>query len=358
MARPLRIEYPDAWYHVMNRGRRHEEIFLDSRDYQAFIDLLKAVSKMFNAQIAAYALMPNHYHLLLRTPEGNINRIMRHIGGVYTQMFNRRHDHDGQLFRGRYKAILVDEEEYLLGLVRYIHQNPLKANMVKTLEEFNWISHRGYLSSDDAWEWLYREPVLKKFSNHLDEAQSGYRRFMAQDDDERVEGVFSRSNLPAFLGGKEFIRKIKERFFLAKANREVPTAKNLAPSGREIMTAVLTVYEVEETKLFISRRGSTNEPRDVAIFLLRTLCGLPLQKIAEILAVRTYSTVSTTLTRVERRIVEDAEFKNRLEKVRAVLKKVNARLDPLSDTLCIYSLLYINKYYILILNYINHKFMM
>ena len=321
MSRPLRIEYPDAWYHVMNRGRRHEEIFLDSRDYQAFIDLLKAVSEMFNAQIAAYALMPNHYHLLLRTPEGNINRIMRHVGGVYTQIFNRRHDHDGQLFRGRYKTILVDEDEYLLGLVHYIHHNPLKSGMVKTLEEYEWISHRGYLSDDDAWAWLYREPVLKEFSNRLDEASNGYRRFMAQDDDERVERAFSRMNLPAILGGKEFIRKIKDRFFTAKANREVPTAKLLASSAQEIMTAVLTVYEVEEETLIISRRGSTNEPRDVAIYLLRTLCGLPLQKIAEILAVRTYSTVSTTLTRVQRRLAEDEEFKNRVEKVRAVLKK-------------------------------------
>ena len=321
MARPLRIEFPDAWYHVMNRGRRHEEIFLDFRDYQAFIDLLKAVSEMFNAQIAAYALMPNHYHLLLRTPEGNINRIMRHVGGVYTQTFNRRHDHDGQLFRGRYKAILVDEDEYLLGLVRYIHHNPLKAGIVTTLKNYEWTSHKGYLSDDDAWAWLYREPVLKRFSNSLDEARSGYLRFMAQDDDEKVEQAFSRMNLPAFLGGKEFISKIKDRFFTAKTNREVPTAKHLAPSDREIMTAVLAVYEVEEATLFISRRGSTNEPRDVAIYLLRTLCGQPLQRIAESLSVRNYSTVSTTLTRVERRLAEDAEFKKRLEKVRAVLKK-------------------------------------
>jgi REP element-mobilizing transposase RayT len=321
MARPLRIEFPDAWYHVMNRGRRHEEIFLDSRDYQAFLDLLKAVSKMFNAQIVAYALMPNHYHLLLRTPEGNINRIMRHVGGVYTQTFNRRHGHDGQLFLGRYKAILVDADEYLLGLVRYIHHNPLKAGIVKTLEGYDWFSHRGYLSDDDAWGWLYREPVLKEFSNRLDEARSGYRRFMAQDDDEEVERTFSMKNLPAILGGKEFIRKIKDGFFTAKTNREVPTAKHLAPADREIMTAVLAVYEVEEATLFISRRGSTNEPRDVTIYLLRNLCGQPLQKIAEFLSVRNYSTVSTTLTRVERRLAQNAEFKNRLENVRAVLKK-------------------------------------
>lgn len=321
MARPLRIEYPDAWYHVMNRGRRHEAIFLDSKDYQTFIDLLKAVSDMFKAQIAAYALMPNHYHLLLRTPEANINRIMRHVGGIYTQIFNRRHGHDGQLFRGRYKAILVDESEYLLGLVHYIHHNPLKAGMAKALEDYEWISHHGYLSDHDAWKWLYREPVLKEFSSHLDEARKGYRRFMAQDDDERVEDVFSRLNLPAILGGKEFIKKIKDRFFQVKTNREVPTARHLAPTAREIMNAVLSAYNAEEATLSVSRRGATNEPRDVAMYLLRNLCGKPLQQIAEFLSVRSYSTVSTTLTRVEKRLAQDEVFRKRVESVRAALKK-------------------------------------
>jgi REP element-mobilizing transposase RayT len=321
MARPLRIEYPDAWYHVMNRGRRHEAIFLDSKDYQTFIDLLKAVSGMFKAQIAAYALMPNHYHLLLRTPEANINRIMRHVGGIYTQIFNRRHGHDGQLFRGRYKAILVDESEYLLGLVRYIHHNPLKAGMVDAFEDYEWTSHHGYLSDGEAWEWLYREPVLQEFSSRLDTARKGYRRYMARDDDEKVEQVFARQNLPAILGGKEFIQKIKDRFFQAKTNREVPTARHLAPSDREIVTAVLTAYEAEEATLSVSRRGATNEPRDVTMYLLRTLCGQPLQQIAELLSVRTYSTVSTTLTRVEKRLAQDEEFRKRVESVRALLKK-------------------------------------
>ncbi len=305
----------------MNRGRRHEAIFLDSKDYQTFIDLLKAVSDMFKAQIAAYALMPNHYHLLLRTPEANINRIMRHVGGIYTQIFNRRHGHDGQLFRGRYKAILVDESEYLLGLVLYIHHNPLKAGMVKALEEYEWTSHHGYLSDGDAGEWLYQEPVLKEFSNHLGEARKGYRRFMAQDDDENVEQVFARQNLPAILGGKEFVSKIKDRFFLAKTNREVPTARHLAPTVREILDAVLSAYAAEEATLSASRRGATNEPRDVVMYLLRTLCGQPLLQIAELLSVRTYSTVSTTLTRVEKRLAQDKEFRKRVESVRALLNK-------------------------------------
>ncbi len=116
MARPLRIEYPGAWYHVMNRGRRAEKIFTDHKDYKAFIDLLKETSCAWNISVAAYCLMPNHYHALVQTPDANISRAMRHLNGVYTQRYNSRHHLDGPLFRGRYKSILVSADNYLLGI--------------------------------------------------------------------------------------------------------------------------------------------------------------------------------------------------------------------------------------------------
>lgn len=106
MARPLRIEYPDAWYHVMNRGRRGEAIFSDDQDYLTFTDLLRETSEIWNLRIAAYCLMLNHYHMLIQTPDANISKGMRHLNGVYTQRYNSRHRGDGQLFRGRYKSIL------------------------------------------------------------------------------------------------------------------------------------------------------------------------------------------------------------------------------------------------------------
>ncbi|MBW2661996.1 MAG: transposase [Deltaproteobacteria bacterium] len=102
MSRPLRIEYPEAWYHVMNRGRRSESIFSDRHDYLMFIDLLIETSEMYNVNVAAYCLMKNHYHILLQTPDGNISRCMRHLNSVYTQRYNRIHGLDGPLFRGRY----------------------------------------------------------------------------------------------------------------------------------------------------------------------------------------------------------------------------------------------------------------
>jgi putative transposase len=145
MTRPLRIQYPDAWYHVMNRGRHGESIYNDEQDYQAFIDLLKETGSMWNVRIAAYCLMTNHYHLLIQTPKAKLDRCMRHINGIYTQRYNRKHHMDGQLFRGRYKAILVDADNYLLEIVRYIHRNPVRAGIVKHPRDYRWSSHRGYI---------------------------------------------------------------------------------------------------------------------------------------------------------------------------------------------------------------------
>src|SRR5512139_1965070 len=123
MSRPLRIEYLDAWYHVLNRGSRRESIFREERDYKNFLRTVEEASECWDLRVAAYCLMPNHYHLLVQTPRGNLSRCMRHIDGIYTQRFNRLHGHDGPLFRGRYKALLIDADRYLLALVQYVHRN-------------------------------------------------------------------------------------------------------------------------------------------------------------------------------------------------------------------------------------------
>ena len=160
MSRPLRIQYPNAWYHVMNRGRRGEAVFLEDQDYTVFIDLLKETCHMWGIGVAAYCLMSNHYHLLLQTPQGNLDRCMRYINGIYTQRFNRRHQIDGQLFRGRYKAMLVDADNYLLELVKYIHRNPLRAGIVAKVGDYPWSSHREYAFPANKGNWLYKEFVL------------------------------------------------------------------------------------------------------------------------------------------------------------------------------------------------------
>ncbi len=161
MPRPLRIEYDHAFYHVMNRGKGRQDIFHDGRYFQAFLDTVAEAQQRFNAVIHCYCLMSNHYHILIETPLGNLGRIMRHINGVYTQRYNRLKRTDGPLFRGRYKAILVDADSYLLQLSRYIHRNPIESKklLVEKLEQWPWSSYPAYTRKVDVPHWLTVDKV-------------------------------------------------------------------------------------------------------------------------------------------------------------------------------------------------------
>jgi len=233
MARPLRIQFPGAWYHVMNRGKRGENIFTDKEDYYAFIELLKDCVDMWNVRVVAYCLMGTHYHMLLQTPDANLSRCMRHIDGVYTQFFNRSHGLDGQLFRGRYKSILVDSDSYLLELLRYIHRNPMEAGMVDRLGSYPWSSHKGYLSKSEKWNWLHKNYVLKMFSGHQNEAVKIYRDFVREEIPEEINRLLGSRKWPTVIGKDSFMDWVKNTFFLQKRHAEVPESKSLAPEVKK-----------------------------------------------------------------------------------------------------------------------------
>ena len=165
MSRPLRIQFENAWYHVMNRGRRGEKIFQDKEDFIIFIELLEELNEVFRINVASYCLMTNHYHLLVQTPDANLSRSIRHLNGVYTQKYNKRHNYAGPLYRGRYKSIVIDSDSYALELVRYIHRNPLEAGIVDDINKYQWSTHKAYLSSAEKWKWLHKEEFrITKYS--------------------------------------------------------------------------------------------------------------------------------------------------------------------------------------------------
>ena len=175
MARPLRLEFPGAFYHITARGNARQKIFLDEEDRHRFLDLLGKEVTQQGWFCYAYCLMDNHYHLLIETPEPNLVTGMRRLNGVYTQAFNRRHRRVGHLFQGRYKAILVDKDAYFLELCRYIVLNPLRAKAVKRQEQWPWSSYAATAGRAAPPSWLTIEPVLTRFANH-----AGYERFVAQ----------------------------------------------------------------------------------------------------------------------------------------------------------------------------------
>jgi len=319
MSRPLRIEYPKAWYHVMNRGRRHEDIFHDVSDYLLFLEVLRDTVKMWNLRVSAYCLMPNHYHILVQTPDGNLSRCMRHLNGVYTQRFNCKNKLDGQLFRGRYKSVLVEEDNHLLELLRYIHRNPLKAGMVTDLNAYSWSSHRGYLANEQGWSWLYRDTLLNMFSTTRNKAFSDYLEFVTQHNTDEIEYFFARKNLPSIFGSTGFIDKIKTRFGFLRREQEFSGVEILSVNAKDVITAVCDVCNVSEPSLFASKRGTANVPRDMAIYTLRLYSQKTLSEIGNAFGVSNYSTVSTSIGRMKKNMELDQkaceEFKRILLKL-------------------------------------------
>jgi len=321
MSRPLRIQYPDAWYHVMNRGRRGEKIFETNEDYLSFIDLLEELDEVFNVRVAAYCLMFNHYHLLFQTPDANLSRSMRHLNGVYTQRYNKRHSCDGQLFRGRYKSIVVESDSYVLELVRYIHRNPLESGLVDNLQKYQWCTHKIYLSNSKKWNWLHKDYILKLFSKSKPESIRLYKQFVLKETPEEINQIFGRKNLPSVLGSKSFINCIKDKFFNLNNFEEIPETKKLAPDIDKIKYAVCKAYNIKAKELNVSRRGYFNEPRNVAVYLIRRLRNDPLKQVGQQFGIKKYSTVSSIVERVKFEMEVDKGLKKRIQNLAEIVTK-------------------------------------
>src|SRR5512137_282677 len=164
MARALRLELAGGLYHVTSRGDRREDIFLDDADRLAWLEVFAQTCKRFNWVCHAWCLMGNHYHIVIETIEGNLAQGMRHLNGVYTQTFNRTHQRVGHVFQGRYKAVIVEKDSYLLELARYVVLNPLRAGMVKDIADWQWSSYAAMLGIQPAPEWLQTDWILGQFS--------------------------------------------------------------------------------------------------------------------------------------------------------------------------------------------------
>ncbi len=291
----------------MNRGRRKEDIFLDDGDYRLFLNVLRDTAQMWRLNVSAYCLMPNHYHLLVQTPEGNLSRCMRHLNGVYTQRLNLKHKLDGPLFRGRYKSVLVEEDSHLLELLRYIHRNPIEAHLSTDLNSYPWSSHRGYLAYEKGWAWLHRDVLLGMFSKNQRQSFVDYTAFVTQQDSVKVEQFFSLKNLPSIFGSSRFIDKIRSRFGFLRNDQEISGVDILSVNARNVIGSVCAVYDISESDLLTSRRGVANLPRDLSIYVLRRYSQKTLREIGEAFGIGNYSTVSTAIERMKKKLVSEPD---------------------------------------------------
>lgn len=213
MARPLRLEFAHALYHVTSRGDRREDIYHDDADRQAWLGVLAQVCKRFNWTVHAYCLMSNHYHLLVETPDANLSAGMRQLNGVYTQLTNRAHGRVGHVFQGRFKAIVVDKDNYLLELARYVVLNPVRAGMVQDPSQWPWSSYGAMLAP--GWlpgaDWLDTDKLLAYFTpdQHSLDREKAQQRYAAHvRDGIGLPSVWEDLSGQVYLGDETFVNKM------------------------------------------------------------------------------------------------------------------------------------------------------
>ena len=307
MARPLRLEFPGAFYHVFARGNEKRTIFSDDADFSVFLRLLGLAHQRFGFILHAYALMPNHYHLLLKTPQAGLSRGLHLINGLYGQHFNRRHRRVGHLFQGRFKALLVDENAYWMILSRYIHQNPVRAGLASRPWEYRWSSCPAFLGMGPAPAWLDIETTMRIFSDDPREGREEFARFTTAT----VKGhPWARAVGQAFWGGREFALAMQKRAS-GRLCEEHSRSTLLRPRPTEdaVLKAVARAFG-ESDPLMPWRRSSFSAK--AAALLLHERAGLRLAEIAARYGLRC-SALHKAITRFKEKLSRDAPLKTRVD---------------------------------------------
>ena len=314
MARPLRLEFPGAIWHVTARGNAREAVFLSDGDRMAFLSILERVVTMFRWQVHAWVLMGNHFHLVVETPDPTLSRGMRQLNGIYTQRFNARHERVGHLFQGRFKALLVERQTHLLELSRYLVLNPVRAGIVAQAGDWPGSSYRATAGLTPAPGWLAVSWLLGTFDDSSSKrAQRRYAAFVAEGIESGYR-PWSQVIGQLYLGREEFVTEVLGRSSGAATSHEHPRAQRAAgrAGAKELLAAVAEEFGTTTEAIRAVRRG----PARKALALLgRCDLGLHLRELAPMLGVTDWS-ISNLTAAGERLAATDSSFAARLEAIR------------------------------------------
>ncbi len=325
MARPLRIQYPGAVYHVTSRGNERRWIFKDDKDRKTFMEILSQSLKTYNVRLYSYILMSNHFHLLIETPVGNLGEFMRHFNITYTSYFNRMHKRVGHLYQGRYKSIIVDKDEYLSVLSRYIHLNPVRTKQVKgkaegekieILMNYKWSSLPGYIKKSKKEKFIDYEKVLGEYGGDNDRSRQAYRKRIREDITQGLE-IKDKIIGQSVLGGEEFIKWIKDKFLKGKKDRECPPLRDL--QRYRAKEEIMEVITKETGKSFEEIKAEGGNIRQIAMDVLYRIGSIKGVEIGKIFGVD-YSTVSQGRKRLREKMQKD-------KKLRALVIRIEQKLS-------------------------------
>jgi putative transposase len=306
MARQARIEYPGALYHVISRGIERRELFRDDADRRKYLALLEQAVVRFRMRLFAFCLMGNQVHLAFETRKIPISRIMRSINTGYAGYFNARHRRTGYLFQGRYKAFVVDRDEYLLSLIRYIHENPVRAGLAKRAGDYRWSSHRLYLGGSPVW--LSANEVLERFGRNRSTARRDFVAFF-RDVEENPYGE-ARRFAQAVVGDEGFAQQVFER-----DEPEDPLIRRIEPENLIRWVAREEKIDVKELS-GLGRRREITRVRAICGYLARESARVPLSKIARSLN-RDQSTLWRDVKHLEQEMKESRPLRNHVKRIQA-----------------------------------------
>jgi len=325
MARPLRVEFPGAYYHVMNRGNNRQDIFISDRDRNTFLEALSDSCEIHDVSIIAYVLMSNHYHLLIQTPQANLSEFMRHFQITYTVRFNHRHDRPGHVFQGRFKSLLVEADEYLLPLSRYIHLNPIRTSHFNAigiqdkeeyLRTYPWSSYPGYCylrkrNKPFNYSWL----LHTYYGGDDYKGRKNYRAYVVKGIHGQISNPFDDTVHQAILGSESFVDWIKTQ--LPDRNvREVPSQRKLQHhiSVKQIVGEIARYGSVDADNLF-DRKTKMKLLRQISMELCYRNSILKQKEIGDLFGVD-YSTVSQNRKRLKEKLKTNRRLRKQFEEIR------------------------------------------
>jgi putative transposase len=314
MARPVRIEYPGAIYHIISRGNNRAAVFRDDHDRKRYLEKLSLYCEEKEVDLLAYCLLSNHVHLLLETRKGNLSKMMQPFQTSYTVYFNKRHQRSGHVFEQRYKAFLVDKDNYLLEVSRYIHLNPLAAGIVERAPDYRWSSYRDYLTEKGKGR-VNCQRVLEYFSGPRRKQVAGYREFVES-------GVAKRKweKLPvlkqAFIGDEDFVEEAKRK----AVNVSKDAGEGFYPLKRIVQAICKASGLVEEEIKRPGRSEGVQRARELLCYIARRRSDVGLRELTRFLGVKELSTPSHGVRRAERRMSQDQDFRRELERVLKLLR--------------------------------------
>ena len=300
MARPLRIQFPGALYHVMSRGNERKAIVRDDADREKRLDWLRRTVETYGWRLHAFVLLNNHEHLFVETPEANLSAGMQYLNGSYTSYFNRRHRRSGHLLQGRFKGHLIEEEGHFLEVSRYIHLNPVRAKLVGSPEAYRWSSHPGYVRGSRVLSWVTYDRVLGEFGKDAVAARRAYGRFVRAGIEERLGSPFADAFAGLILGSDRFVGRVRERLRDRPAAADLPQLESLRPrpSLREIVQAVSDEFRCDASQWEPGRRFD-DAARAVAAYLGRRHFRYPARDVAAALGYRSHGGVHNAVGRIE-----------------------------------------------------------